>query len=85
MNDIAEVWSTNTWKEFMTKNPFQYKPERERKVEFDRIPLEWVTLGRQAEYEVESLRGIMVAHEAARQPQPTVGPGITQATPPNKT
>ena len=63
----------------MTKNEFQYKPERDRKIEFARLLLEWVTLGRLAEYEVEALRRIMVAHVAARQPQPQGGSGNTQA------
>jgi len=73
MYEMSEAWNSNTRKKFLNKNDFQYKADRERKVEFNRLLLEWINLGRVTEYEIEILRGVMEVHAAQRVPQQTTG------------
>jgi len=64
MYEMANAWNSNARKEFLNKNNFQYKADRERKAEFDRILHECINLGRVTEYEMEILKGTMDIHQA---------------------
>ena len=56
MYEMASAWDSTARKEFLNKNKFQYKSDRERKEEFDRVLHEWINLGRVTEFEMEILK-----------------------------